>query len=73
MTYANISEARACLTGRVLIWHQHRLGGNPKDRHLWTAEQAGQVLDYGNKESLIKDYPDAVVLTLHRNGSVSTV
>jgi hypothetical protein len=70
MKYNDINAARFAHAGAVIIWYPFLLGGSIKDRY-WMAEKNGEVLDYNSKASLLADYPDAVVLTLHRCGGVS--
>jgi hypothetical protein len=68
--YDDIKAARAACSGRVIVWYPFQLGGAISDRY-WCAEQDGQVLDYNAKHALVFEYPDAIVLTLHRSGRVS--
>jgi hypothetical protein len=69
--FSDINKARAANKGKVIIWYPFNLGGMLADRWMWMAEKDGSVLDYDSKAALLAQYKDAVLLTLHRDGSVS--
>jgi len=71
----DIGEARTQNKGKVIIWYPFNHGGQIGDRGMWCAEKNGNVLDYNKQGHLISDAlaksEDVVVLTLHRDGSVT--
>jgi len=75
MKFTNINEARAFYTDWVIIWYQHQIGGQIKDRWMWMAEKNGEVVDYHHQVRLISDAKKrcekVVVLCLHRNGQIT--
>lgn len=77
MKHADISAAKSAQKGKVIVWHQLSLGGQNKDRWMWTAEKNGEVIDYHAKDILVGNAiylgEKVVVLKLHRDGTVSSL
>jgi hypothetical protein len=75
MKYSNIREARKANKGKAIVWYPFQLGGMPQDRGVWCSEKDGDVIDYNDKQVLVNNAlrvgESVVVLTLHRDGSVS--
>lgn len=73
--FLDINAARCAHAGKVIVWHQHQLGGQLRDRWLWTGEKNGEVIDYHRKAHLIAEAlavgEQVIVLRLHRNGTVT--
>ena len=76
MKHSDITTAKAAHKGKVIVWHQLSLGGQNRDRWMWTAEKNGEVVDYHTKDILVGNAiylgEKVVVLKLHRDGTVSS-
>lgn len=70
-----LDQAKQKYRDWVIIWHQHQLGGQLRDRWMWLAEKNGEVIDYHRKDKLIENAlaegEKVVVLALHRRGEVT--
>jgi hypothetical protein len=73
--YSNISDARNDNKNIVLIWYPFHLGGDRADAWMWMSEKDGEVINYNDKFSLLRDAfrkkERVAIMTLHKDKTTS--